>query len=93
MTNGCMQRSGRGLHRQRETRRRASHARSMTARSGNALMRSVAERWLRLIGQKFAAVRWILAKVELSTAPLAAPCAGQERAARWVTRPSIYAAS
>ena len=33
MTNGCMQRSGRGLHRQRETRRRASHARSMTARS------------------------------------------------------------
>jgi len=51
------------------------------------------QRWLRLIGQKFAAVRWILAKVELSTAPLAAPCAGQERAARWVTRPSIYAAS
>ncbi len=23
--------------------------------------------------------------LELSTAPLAAPCAGQERAARWVT--------
>ena len=43
-------------------------------------------KWPRLFGQKFAAIKWGFADVELSTAPFAALCAGQERAARWVTR-------
>jgi transposase len=50
------------------------------------------ERWRRLIGQRFESDKWSLADEGLSTAPLAAPCAEQERAARWVTRPAIYAA-
>ena len=50
------------------------------------------KRWLRLFGQKSDCLKWSLADVGLSTAPLAAPCAGQERAARWVTRPGTYAA-
>ena len=50
------------------------------------------KRWPRLFGQKSDGVKWSLADVGLSTAPFAALCAGQERAARWVTRPAIYAA-
>lgn len=44
------------------------------------------KRWPRLFGHEFDFVKWSLADVGLSTAPLAAPCAGQERAARWGTR-------
>jgi hypothetical protein len=40
----------------------------------------------RLFGQKFVFIKWGFADVGLSTAPFAALCAGQERAARWVTR-------
>ena len=50
------------------------------------------ERWPRLVGHEFDFVKWGFADVGLSTASLAAPCAGQERAARWGTRPAIYAA-
>lgn len=50
------------------------------------------KRWPRLVGHEFDFVKWSLADVGLSTAPLAARCAGQERAARWVTWPAIYAA-
>jgi hypothetical protein len=38
-------------------------------------------KWRRLFGQKFVFVKWCLAKIGLSTATLAAPCIGQERAA------------
>ena len=51
------------------------------------------ERWPRLIGQRSEADKWSLADVGLSTAPLAALCVRRERAARWSTRPAIYAAS
>lgn len=50
------------------------------------------QRWPRLVGHEFGFVKWGFAEVELSMAPLAAPCAGQERAARWVTRTVTYAA-
>jgi hypothetical protein len=57
------------------------------------LSRMRAERRPRLVGHKFDFVKWGFADVGLSTVPLAAPCAGQGRAARWITRPTIYAVS
>ena len=53
---------------------------------------SPSQRWPRWFGQNLLILKWCLAKVGLSTALLAAPFAEQERAARWVTRSSIYAA-
>jgi hypothetical protein len=50
------------------------------------------KRWPRFVGHEFDFVKWSFADVGLSTAPLAARWAGQERAARWGTRPAIYAA-
>ena len=50
------------------------------------------QRWSRLFGQNPLIFKWCLASLGLSTGPLAAPFAEQERAARWVTRSSIYAA-
>lgn len=47
------------------------------------------ERWPRLVGHEFDFVKWGFADVGVSMAPLAAPCAGQERAARWGTRPAL----
>ena len=52
----------------------------------------ILEKWPRLFGQNLLILKWCLADVGLSTARLAAPFAEQERAARWVTRSSIYAA-
>lgn len=39
-----------------------------------------------MLGQKSIVVKWDFADIGLSTAPLTAPCKGQECAARWVTR-------
>lgn len=48
-----------------------------------ALMIIPPERWPRLVEHEFDFVKWGFADVGLSTAPLTAPCVGQERAARW----------
>jgi hypothetical protein len=48
--------------------------------------------WSRLVEHEFDFVKLSHADVGLSTMPLATPCAGQERAERWVTRFVIYAA-
>lgn len=55
--------------------------------------KNIAKRWFRLIGQRNPFLKWSLAGLRLSTAPLAAPRTGPERAARWVTWSIAYAAS
>ena len=64
----------------------------VTPQASSLGLRVITKTWPRLADQQIAVAKWCLADVGLSTAQRAAQCAGQERAARWVTGPGIYAA-